>query len=121
MDVPSGQIRAGPLAHVLVLDTHWAAGLWGGAAVLAPAGLNAGLLVGTDDEVVLPQWPPLPDAFVEVEDSARLLGCRVPSSCCGAPPAGRTHTRASAVTSTTAAIILNIAPPDSASLARPTF
>jgi hypothetical protein len=55
-------------------STHWAAGSWRGAAVSALAGLNAGLLVGTDDELVPLQWPPLPDAFVEVEDSARLVG-----------------------------------------------
>jgi hypothetical protein len=74
MDVPGGQIGPGSLAHVFVLDTHRAAGLWSGTAVSASAGLNAGLLVGADDEIVPPQWPPLPDAFVEVEDSAGLVG-----------------------------------------------
>ena len=74
VDVPSGQIGPGSLAHVLVLDTHWPAWLRGQAAMLATARLNAGLLVGADDEVVRPQPLALPDAFVEVENTARLVG-----------------------------------------------
>lgn len=42
----------------------------------AAARLKAGLLVGTDYEVVRPQRPALPDAFVEIEDAARVKPAR---------------------------------------------
>ena len=74
MHVPSGQIDPGSFAGVLVFDPHGDGRTWWGGAVLAAARLDAGLLVGADHIVVRAQGMPLPGRFVEIEDTASLVG-----------------------------------------------
>ena len=53
VDVPSGQVGAGPAALVFVFDASVAAGRCWQRGVKADAGLNAGFLVGRDDKFVI--------------------------------------------------------------------
>ena len=71
-DVPRGQI--GPCAHalVLVLDAHRLVGSRWQRRVDAPSRLDAGLLVGREDEIIVAQGLPLPMPFVEIDDSSSL-------------------------------------------------
>ena len=95
-DVPGGQVGPGALALVLVLDPHRRGRVPGGTWGAASAGLDAGLLVGRDHVVVRPQRLALPDAVVEVEDSARpsrrSAGRAGRSSCDGARVGWRPRT-----------------------------
>ncbi len=63
-----------PATFVLVLNTHGT--MWSGrqGRMNATACLNAGLLVGRDDEIVAPQGFALPAAGIEVENAPRLYG-----------------------------------------------
>src|SRR6266849_3153021 len=74
VNVQGGQVRPRPAAFVLVLDAHRA--IWSGrqGRMNATACLNAGLLVGGDDEIVAPQGFALPPAGIEVENAPRLRG-----------------------------------------------
>ena len=79
VNIPGRDVGPGAFAVVLVFDAHGSSWRGGRARVFPSAGLDAGLLVGTDDEVVLRKWLAVPTAFVEIEDSARLFGeSRVP-------------------------------------------
>src|SRR5262249_34533508 len=73
-DVPGRQVLQGPAPFVLGLDAQGA--LRGGpqAGVAADAGLNAGLLVGTDDVVFRTQGLAAPQARIQVQDRAGFLG-----------------------------------------------
>ena len=72
VDVPGGEVgeRAAPL--VLVLDPTSTTRPGQCPRVDPGAGLDAGLLVGTDDVLVGPQRFPLPAAAVQVEDEPGL-------------------------------------------------
>ena len=70
--VPGGQVGQRAAAVVLVLDAHRPAGAGGCGGVLADAGLDGGLLVGGDDELVGPQRRVVEAAGVEVEHPGRL-------------------------------------------------
>ena len=72
MDVPGGQILEGPATLVLVLDAHGPTDRRRQRRVTADPGLDARLLVGTDDELVAPERAAVPLAGVEVEDACRL-------------------------------------------------
>src|SRR3990172_880630 len=74
VNVHGGQVRPRPATFVLVLNTHGA--MWSGrqGRMNATACLNAGLLVGRDDEIVAPQRFALPTAGIEVENAPRLYG-----------------------------------------------
>src|SRR5712691_137415 len=73
MDVERGQVSPGPEPRVLVLDSHRLARSGLRRGVLPRAGLDAGLLVGADHELVRAQPAALPDAMVEVEDPPGLV------------------------------------------------
>ena len=71
----AGSRRLGPLQVCAELDIpHEDGGSRWGSAVLAAARLDAGLLVGTDHIVVRAKGLPLPCPFVEIENTARLVG-----------------------------------------------
>ena len=59
--------------RVLMLDSHGLPGSSVRRGVLPRAGLDAGLLVGADHELVRSQPAALPESVVEVEDSPGLL------------------------------------------------
>ena len=67
--VQRGQIGPGAAARVFVLHAHRLAGANGQARMHAQARLNAGLLVGGDDELVLAQRLALPAARVQIQDA----------------------------------------------------
>src|SRR5262245_3264999 len=73
-DIPGGQILQGPPALVFVLDIGRAARGWRQGGMATAAGLNAGLLVGTEDVVLGPQGLALPPARIEVQNRAGLVG-----------------------------------------------
>ena len=68
MDVPSRQIGPGTFAKVLMLDSGGAVGSGRQSRLFSASGLNAGLFVRGDDEVISAQWSALPNALVEIED-----------------------------------------------------
>ncbi len=72
--VQRGQVGPGAAAPVLVLDPHRPARRRRLRDVPTHAGLDAGLLVGADDEVVAFQALSLPFPRVEVEDVSGLGG-----------------------------------------------
>jgi len=73
VDIPGRQIRPGAAADIFMLDSHAASGCGCQCRVSPAAGLDAGLLVGGDHEVVFRQGLALPAALVQIQDSARLL------------------------------------------------
>src|SRR5881397_3711429 len=70
--VESGQIRPGAHPSILVFDLHRPSWLGRKGRMDAGAGLDAGLLIGGDHELILLEPPPLPDALIEVEDPPGL-------------------------------------------------
>src|SRR6185369_11770949 len=70
--VPSRQVGERAAAGVFVLDTHRPARRRWCGGVFADAGLDGGLLVGGDHELVRPQRCVVEAAGVEVEDTGRL-------------------------------------------------
>jgi hypothetical protein len=72
--VPGGQVGECAAALVLVLDLHHARHAWWQRGMAAAAGLDAGLLIGRDDELVWLQAPALEAALVQVERHAGLGG-----------------------------------------------
>ena len=74
--VPGRDVGERAAAAVFMLDAHGPARRGRGRRVGALPRLDAGLLVGAEDEVLLGQRPPLPAPLVEVEDGPRLVGER---------------------------------------------
>src|SRR5579859_3466853 len=72
MDVPGGKVLEGPAALVLELDAHGPTRRRRQRRVTADAGLDARLLVGADDELVVLERAAIPLAGIEVEDARRL-------------------------------------------------
>ena len=70
MNVPSRQVGPGTFTKVLVLDSGGAIGSRRQSRLFSPARLDAGLLVGRDDELVSSQRDALPDTLIEIEDRA---------------------------------------------------
>ena len=72
LHVPGGEVGPGAPSSILMFDAHaptW--GRWQGGMAPPPC-LDAGLLVGREDEVGVRQRLSLPSTLVEVEDQARL-------------------------------------------------
>ena len=74
MDIPCGQVGPGTFAKVLVLDASGAVGSGRQRWLFSASGLNAGLFVRRNDEVIGAQWSALPNALVEIEDRAGFVG-----------------------------------------------
>jgi len=72
MHVQRSQVGPGATASVLVLRAHRLAGSGRQARLDTQPGLDAGLLVGGDDELVLAQRLPLPAPLVQVQDAPGL-------------------------------------------------
>ena len=70
--IQGGQIGPGTAARILVLHAHGLARRSGKAWMPAHTRLDAGLLVGGDDEFVLAQCPPLPGTGIQVQDAPGL-------------------------------------------------
>src|SRR5262249_9919391 len=73
-NVPSRQVLQGTASLVLMLDTHRSPGAGRQGCVASNAGLNAGLLIRTDDVVPAAQAAALPEAGIQVQDATRFLG-----------------------------------------------
>jgi hypothetical protein len=64
-------INRGPVSLILVFETDWFAGP---RRSFPPGpGLNAGFLIGADDDIVLCEWLIFPHTSVEVTDTSSLL------------------------------------------------
>src|SRR5213593_132757 len=72
--VESSQIRPGSHPSILVFDFHRTSWLGRKGRVDASAGLDAGLLIGGDHQLVLLEPAPLPDPLIEIEDPPGLGG-----------------------------------------------
>ena len=74
MHIQSGQVGPRAAASVLMLNTHRSAWLRRQSPMAPEPGLNAGLLIGREHELIIGQWVPLPYALVEVKNSPCLGG-----------------------------------------------
>ena len=74
VDIQGGDIGPGPTAGVLVLDVHGSTRPAALRSVLATAGLNAGLFIGGDHELVILQRPVLPLTGVQIQHALGLGG-----------------------------------------------
>jgi len=72
VDIPGGQVSPGPLALVVMFDSHGSPRHRPSRGVNASSGLDAGFLVCRDDELVHPQRSTVPSAGVEIEDASRF-------------------------------------------------
>ena len=72
MDVESGDVGPSPATVVLMLDAHRAMGSWRQGRMLAATRLNAGLLVGGDDEFIASEGLILPRSAIQIEDAVCL-------------------------------------------------
>src|SRR5262249_14092654 len=66
------EIRPNALAFVLVLNPHRLVGAMRCGLMTRAARLNAGLLIGGDHKVIRAERLSLPDAFIEIQNPARL-------------------------------------------------
>src|SRR5262249_42159939 len=73
-DVPGRQVLQGPAPFVLRLDAQGAVRGGTQAGVATNTGLNAGLLVGTEDVVYRAQGLAAPEARIQVQDRTGFLG-----------------------------------------------
>jgi len=72
--IPCGQIWQGAAALVFVFDIGRSARCGGQGGMAADAGLDAGLLVGTEDVVLGAKALALPSAGIQVQNRSGLLG-----------------------------------------------
>jgi len=70
--IDGGQVSPRPAAGVLVLDFHHRIRLRGIAEVLAPSSLDTGLFIGTQNKVFVGKRLPVPEAMIQVQDTASL-------------------------------------------------
>lgn len=73
--INSSHVGPRPAAGVLVLDFHHRPRLRGIAQVLAAPGLNAGLFIGAQNKLLLAKRLSIPNAMIQVQDTAGL-GCK---------------------------------------------
>jgi hypothetical protein len=72
MHIPRCQVGPSAFAKVLVLDSHGASGSRRQSRLFAASGLNTGLFIRRDHEVVGAQRGVLPNALIQVKDTAGL-------------------------------------------------
>ena len=72
VDIPGGQIGPGTEASILMLDLEGRVGPRRERGVATPAGLDGGFLIGAQDELIPSQGLALPNALVEIEQTAGL-------------------------------------------------
>ena len=73
-DIPSGQVLQSSASLVLVFHLHRPPRAGRQRRMAADAGLDACLLVRTDDVVLATQWFAFPGTIVRIEDPCRFLG-----------------------------------------------
>ncbi len=73
VNVPRGQIVQHPAAYVLVFNIGGTASRRWQYRVLPHAGLNPGLLVSRQNELVSSEWLALPETFVKIENRSSFL------------------------------------------------
>jgi hypothetical protein len=64
MHIPGGEVSPSPAPVVFVLELHGLMRLRRQSGMNADSGLDAGLFIGRDDEVVFPEGPTFPGAFI---------------------------------------------------------
>lgn len=72
VDIPGGQIGPGTEASILMLDLEGRVGPRRQRGVATLAGLDGGFLIGAHDELVPAEGLTLPNALVEIEQTAGL-------------------------------------------------
>src|SRR6266487_2973185 len=70
MDIPGRQVLDCTLTLILVFDPCRLIGAWRQGGLESATGLDARLLIGTQDVLVCPEWLALPAAGVQVEHRA---------------------------------------------------
>ena len=73
-DIPSGQVLQSSASLVLVFHPHRPPRAGRQRRMAADAGLDACLLVRTDDVVLATQWLAFPGTIVQIENPSRFLG-----------------------------------------------
>ena len=76
MDIQGGQVRQRSAPLVLMFNLHRLAGLGRLSRMDASAGLDAGLFIGRNDELVFLEGLALPDALVEIQQTSGF-GCEL--------------------------------------------
>jgi hypothetical protein len=74
MHVEGGQISPSPAAFIFVFHFHGRSGSGTQGGMEARMGLDAGLLIGRNDELVVSQGLPIPQFFIEIQDTSGFLG-----------------------------------------------
>jgi hypothetical protein len=74
VDIQCGEVGPGAAAIIFVFDLHGAAGAASMCRVLAPARLDAGLLIRGYDEFIILQRLIFPATGIQVQQPARLFG-----------------------------------------------
>ncbi len=74
MHVESCDVGPGSATTILMFDAHRALRRSGQGWMLAPPGLDAGLLVGRDDKLISFEGFPFPGALIQIQDSVGLDG-----------------------------------------------
>ena len=72
MDIEGSQVGPSSAALVLMLDPHRATGLANPSRMLAAPGLDTGLLVRRDHELVVLQSLAVPATLIQIQDAARF-------------------------------------------------
>ena len=72
VDIPGGQIGPGTKASILMLDLEGRVGPGRQRGVATLAGLDGGFLIGAHDELIPAEGLTLPNALVEIEQTAGL-------------------------------------------------
>jgi hypothetical protein len=73
VDIEGCQIGPGPKPFVFVFDSHGPVGLWGQGLMFSETRLDAGLFVRTENELIGLEFTALPEALVEIQNSAGFL------------------------------------------------
>ena len=73
VNIPGRDIGQGPLTEVLVFEAHGSGGCRACGEILASTGLDAGLLIGTDDKVLSGKGSAAPTPLVQIENPAGFL------------------------------------------------
>jgi len=73
MDIQTGNVGPGPAAKVLVLNLHSATGPTRPSGVFASPRLDAGFLIGRNNELIVLQRLTLPVAGIQIQQAAGFV------------------------------------------------
>src|SRR5438876_4346457 len=74
MDIERGEVSPSSTALVLMLDPHRPTGLANPSRMFAATGLDAGLLVRRDHELIVLEGLAVPTALIQIQNAARFRG-----------------------------------------------